>query len=123
MTRILHINSDHELLFKVLSHLVDNAVKFTREGTVCVGFEVKGNELEFFVKDTGIGINRDLQATIFDKFTQENISDTRGHEGSGLGLSISKGFVELLGGCIWIESSKGEGSAFFFTLPNDLTAN
>jgi signal transduction histidine kinase len=119
----LRIHSDHELLFKTVSHLVDNAIKFTKQGAVSFGFEIKGNELEFFVKDTGVGINRDLQATIFDTFTQENVSDTRGHEGSGLGLSIAKGFVELLGGRIWIESSKGEGSAFFFTLPNDMTAD
>ena len=118
----LHINSDLELLLKVLSHLVDNAVKFTKQGTVSFGFEVKGPELEFFVKDTGVGINQEVQPTIFDKFMQENVSDTRGHEGSGLGLSIAKGMVELLGGRIWLESIKGKGSAFFFTIPVEMGA-
>ncbi len=117
MATKLHINSDQELLLKVLSHLVDNAIKFTKQGTVSFGFEVKGPELEFFVKDTGVGINKEAQPTIFDKFMQENVSDTRGYEGSGLGLSIAKGMVELLGGRIWLESSKGSGSAFYFTIP------
>ncbi len=118
-TSKFHINSDHELLLKVLSHLVDNAVKFTKQGTVSFGFEVKGPELEFFVKDTGIGINQEVQATIFEKFMQENVSKTRGHEGSGLGLSIAKGLVQLLGGEIRVESEKGTGSTFFFHLPYD----
>ena len=73
--------------------------------------------MEFFIKDTGIGINQELQETIFDKFMQENIASTRGHEGSGLGLSIVKGIVELLGGRIWLESEKGKGSSFFFNIP------
>ena len=123
MASKFRINSDHELLFKVVSHLVDNAIKFTLQGTVSFGFEVKGPELEFFVKDTGVGINKEVQPTIFGKFIQENVSNTRGHEGSGLGLSIAKGFVELLGGRIWIESNKGKGSAFFFTLPVEMTAD
>ncbi len=118
----LYINSDHELLLKILSHLINNAVKFTKHGTVSFGFEVKGPELEFFVKDTGVGINQEVQPAIFDKFMQENVSDTRGHEGSGLGLSIAKGMVELLGGHIWLESSKGKGSAFFFTIPIEIAA-
>ncbi|MCX6277325.1 MAG: PAS domain S-box protein [Bacteroidetes bacterium] len=117
ITTKLNIYSDYELLRKVLSHLLYNAFKFTKQGTVSVGFEVKGNELEFFVKDTGVGINKELQAIIFDKFMQENPLDTRGHEGSGLGLSIAKGIVELMGGNIWLESVKGEGSTFFFTIP------
>jgi len=119
----LRIHSDHEMLLKVVSHLVDNAVKFTKQGTVSFGFEKKGNELEFFVKDTGVGIIKEIQPTIFDTFMQENASDTRGHEGSGLGLPIAKGFAELLGGRIRIESSKGEGSAFFFTLPIEMAAD
>ncbi len=113
----LHIISDNELLFKILHHLLDNAVKFTRQGNVSFGFAVKNGELEFFVIDTGVGINQDAQATIFDRFWQENVSDTRGYEGSGLGLAIVKGLIELLGGRIWFESVKGKGSSFFFTIP------
>ena len=116
----LQIISDRELLYKVLYHLVDNAVKFTRQGTVSFGIEVKGNELEFFVKDTGVGISNEVQASIFNKFTQENVSNTRGHEGSGLGLSIVKGIVELLGGRIWLESVKGKGSSVFFSIPVEM---
>ena len=115
------LNSDYELLRKVLHHLVDNAIKFTRQGTVDLGFEIKGNELEFFVKDTGLGISQEAQATIFDNFWQENLSDTRGHEGSGIGLSIVKGILQLLGGRIWLESTKGKGSSFYFTIPLDIT--
>jgi signal transduction histidine kinase/CheY-like chemotaxis protein len=119
----LFINSDRELLRTVLCHLVDNAVKFTKQGTVSFGFEVKGNEAEFYVNDTGTGINQELQATIFDKFMQEDIANTRGHEGSGLGLSIVKGIVELLGGRIWLESEKGKGSSFFFKLPVEIVSD
>ncbi len=113
----LQINSDYVLLKKVLCHLLDNAVKFTDNGKVRYGFEVKSQDLQFFVKDTGVGINPQLYEAIFDTFTQENLSDTRGHEGSGLGLSIVKGIVKLLGGRIWVESIKGEGSSFFLTIP------
>ena len=118
----VNINSDRELLYNALHHLLDNAVKFTKKGTVTFGFEIKGNELEFFVKDTGVGINKEVHATIFDKFMQENASDIRGYEGSGLGLPIAKGMIELLGGRIWVESTKGVGSTFFFTLPFEMTA-
>ena len=121
--KTVHIHSDYEMLSKVLSHLVDNAVKFTRQGTVSFGYSVRENEFEFYVKDTGSGISREVQPTIFDPFIQENVSDTRGHEGSGLGLSIAKGFVELLGGRIWLESEKARGSSFFFTILRDFTAH
>jgi CheY-like chemotaxis protein len=119
----LQINTDRELLSKVLCHLLDNAIKFTKQGSVTYGFKAKGDDLEFYVKDTGVGINRDVQGKIFEKFMQENVSDTRGHEGSGLGLSIVHGILELLGGHIWLESFQGKGSAFFFTIPVGLLAN
>jgi PAS domain S-box-containing protein len=122
-TSKLYINSDQELLHNVLSHLVDNAIKFTDQGRVSLGFETKGNEFEFFITDTGVGINKEVQPTIFDKFMQENVSNTRGHEGCGLGLPIAKGIVELLGGRIWFESGKGQGSAFYFTIPVEMAAD
>ncbi|MCX6277289.1 MAG: PocR ligand-binding domain-containing protein [Bacteroidetes bacterium] len=112
----LHINTDPKLLHKALRHFVDNAIKFTAQGYVTFGFEENGDELKFFVTDTGVGISPEAQTTIFDKFMQENVSMTRNHEGSGLGLSIAKGIVELLGGRIWLESVKGKGSSFFFTI-------
>ena len=116
----VNISSDRELLSKVLSHLLNNAIKFTKKGSVIFGFDIREKELEFFVKDTGVGIDREGQATIFKKFTQVDVSISRGYDGSGLGLSIAKGFVELLGGRIWVESHPGEGSLFRFTLPNPL---
>ena len=109
--------SDDFLIKKILYHLLDNAVKFTQEGAISLGYSVKNDVIEFYVKDTGIGINKDSLKKIFDYFDQEDISISRGFEGSGLGLSISKGIVELLGGKIWVESVKGIGSTFFFTIP------
>jgi PAS domain S-box-containing protein len=117
LARSLEITSDYGMLRNVLNHLVDNAIKFTHNGAISFGVEVKEHELEFFVTDTGIGINHEVQSIIFDKFMQENVSNTRGHEGSGLGLSIAAGLVELLGGRIRIESRIGEGSTFTFVLP------
>jgi CheY-like chemotaxis protein/nitrogen-specific signal transduction histidine kinase len=111
------IKTDYVLLQKVLSHLVGNAIKFTWQGTVSVGFEMKENEIEFFVKDTGIGIGEESQSIIFEQFGQENSSNTRGYEGSGLGLTIAKKIVELCGGRIWLNSVKDEGSEFRFTIP------
>ncbi|MCX6159762.1 MAG: response regulator, partial [Ignavibacteriae bacterium] len=81
------------------------------------------NSFRFFVRDTGVGIKPTVRNRIFDNFMQEEISSTRGHEGSGLGLSIAKGLLELLGGQIGLESVKGEGSTFFFTIPSGITAN
>ena len=78
----------------------------------------KDETLEIFVKDTGIGIPKDRQAAIFERFIQADISDKMARQGAGLGLSISKAYVEMLGGKIWVESEEGIGSTFFFTLPN-----
>jgi len=111
------IYTDDELLGKVLNHIVDNAVKFTKSGTIAFGCNKIENVVEFFVKDTGIGISVQEQEHIFDHFIQGDDSKTRDQEGSGLGLSIAKGMVELLGGRIWVESDKGKGSSFFFTIP------
>ncbi|MEI6433705.1 MAG: ATP-binding protein, partial [Bacteroidota bacterium] len=119
----LQINSDSELLSKVLHHLVDNAIKFTNYGSITFGFEENNSELKFFVKDTGVGIKKESQANIFDSFMQANPSDTRGHEGSGLGLSIVKGIVELLGGSVWLESEIDNGSSIFFTIPVEITGD
>ena len=111
------MKTDKELLRKILSHLTDNAIKFTASGHIIIGYNYKDAELEFFVKDTGKGIDEEAKERIFDRFMQENISNPRSYEGSGLGLSIAKGFVDLLGGRIHLESEKGLGTAFFITLP------
>lgn len=112
------IYTDKELLFKILRHLLDNAIKFTdRGGFIIMGFEVRESEFLFYVKDTGKGISEDGKQSIFKRFMQEDNSYTRGYEGCGIGLSISTGLIELLGGTIWVDSEKGKGSTFFFTVP------
>ena len=113
----LFIHTDQDLLFKALSHLLDNAVKFTEKGKVTLRISATADAIEFSVRDTGIGISQEAQARIFNTFVQEVSSTTRGHEGSGLGLSICRGIIRLLNGEIRIESKKGLGSTFFVTIP------
>ncbi len=113
--------SDNELFVKAFSNILDNAVKFTAKGDISFGYTMKPGALEFFVKDTGIGIALEARERIFEAFTQENISSTRGYEGSGLGLSIAQGLIRLLGGEIRVESEQGRGAAFFFNLPFEET--
>lgn len=113
----LIIFTDSELLSKALTHLIDNAVKFTRTGTIEVGFRKNEEKIEFYVNDTGIGIEKENFANVFSNFWQENTSNTRGYEGSGLGLPIAKGFVDLLGGTLTFTSDKGNGSRFTLVLP------
>ena len=113
------INTDREKVYAILTNLVKNALKFTDSGSIEFGYVQKGNYLEFFVKDTGLGISTSQQAIIFERFRQANDTVSRTHEGSGLGLAISKAYVEMLGGKIWVESKEGKGSCFYFTLPFD----
>jgi PAS domain S-box-containing protein len=111
------ILADETKLMQVLSNLLENAFKFTREGQVLAGYTLKHGFLEFFVKDTGIGIPESMLTTIFNRFSQVESSISRQFGGSGLGLSISKAYVDLHGGRSWVESELGSGSSFFFTLP------
>ncbi len=111
------IYCDKTKLTQVLTNLVGNAIKFTREGTIEFGYRIKGESIEFEVKDTGIGIKNEDQIKIFERFRQADYSISKTYGGTGLGLSISKGFVELMGGKIWVESKLGEGSIFRFNLP------
>ena len=113
----LTINSDKDLLTKILNQLIDNALKFTQQGSVTIGYELISNELCFFVKDTGIGISNESQGTLFKNFMQEAVGNTRDYDGCGLGLAIAKGIVELLGGNIRVESEQGKGSTFTFSIP------
>ena len=112
----IKILSDETKLIQILSNLISNAFKFTKQGYINFGYSVKGNELEFFVEDTGIGIPSDMHNQIFKSFRQVETTFTRQFDGSGLGLSISKAYVELLGGKIWVVSQPGKGSTFFFTI-------
>lgn len=111
------IVSDEIKIQEVISNLLDNALKFTEKGHVRFGYQQKGDALEFFVEDTGIGIPQEFQDDIFIRFRQADSSLNREYGGSGLGLSICKAYIELLGGHMWVESQHGVGSVFFFTLP------
>jgi two-component system sensor histidine kinase ChiS len=113
------IKTDNEKLYGILTNLIKNAIKFTYEGSIDFGYEKKGDYLEFFVKDTGIGIPDNKKELIFERFRQGNESHSKDYEGSGLGLSICKSYVEMLGGKIWVESEEGIGSTFYFTIPYD----
>jgi PAS domain S-box-containing protein len=116
-TRESIIKTDNEKIYGILTNLIKNAIKFTYDGTINFGYNKKGEFLEFFVKDTGVGIPENQKEIIFERFRQGSESLTRGYEGSGLGLSIAKSYVEMLGGKIWVESREGEGSTFYFTIP------
>ncbi len=111
------INTDREKVYAILTNLVKNAIKYTTKGIIEFGCDKKGDELEFFVSDTGIGIPKNRQMAIFERFIQADISDIHALQGAGLGLSISKAYVVLLGGRVWLESEEGKGSTFYFTLP------
>ncbi len=111
------IFTDRNKLNSVLSNLIKNSIKFTEKGEITVGCNSCETHLEFYIKDTGIGISEQHKKVIFDRFHQADMSQTRPFEGSGLGLSISKSYVEMLGGKIWLESEIANGSTFFFTIP------
>jgi CheY-like chemotaxis protein len=115
--RNIEIITDEDLLSKIFYHLTDNAVKFTKKGSITVGYELKPGFHTFSVSDTGSGISEELLTVIFDVFRQADLSISRGYEGSGLGLSIARGFVRLLGGDLWVKSEINHGSTFWFTIP------
>ena len=114
----LVIKTDKEKLLGILTNLLKNAIKYTDKGSVEFGYQKKDDFVEFFVKDTGIGISKEQQQVIFERFVQVKMTKARTYEGSGLGLAITKANVELLGGTIRVESEKGKGSRFYFTLPD-----
>jgi len=116
------IKTDREKLYAVLTNLVNNAIKFTSKGSIEFGYEKKGEFLEFFIKDTGSGVPEQKKEIIFERFRQGSELISKPYEGAGLGLSISKGYVEMLGGEIWVESQPGQGSTFYFTLPYNYKA-
>lgn len=111
------IESDEVKLKQIISNLIVNATKHTEEGSIEFGYILKGDELIFHVKDSGIGITEAMQELIFDRFYQVEDANSNSRRGTGLGLPISKAYVNLLGGNIWVESKVGEGSTFFFSIP------
>lgn len=116
------IKTDREKVFSILTNLVKNAIKYSKEGEIKIGYIVKGDYMEFYVRDAGIGIPKDRQKVIFERFIQADIEDKMARQGAGLGLSISKAYVEMLGGKIWVESEVGVGSIFYFTLPYQINS-
>ena len=114
------IKTDREKIYTILTNLVKNAIKFTHQGYIEIGYEKKGKYLEFYVKDTGVGIRHNQKDFIFERFRQGSDLLTRTYEGAGLGLSISKAFVKMLGGNIWLDSEEGKGSVFYFTIPYNI---
>jgi signal transduction histidine kinase len=115
------ILSDKSKITQILNHLLNNAIKFTHEGKIEFGYTPEHiNSLELikiYVKDTGIGIEKELHKKIFNRFTQASNSILKIYGGTGLGLAISKGFVEMLSGEIWVESEPQKGATFYFTIP------
>lgn len=112
-----NIITDREKVYAILTNLVKNAIKFTNQGSIEIGYKEKRESIELYVKDTGAGITESNLRSIFERFKQVKNSTTRYLEGAGLGLAISKAYVEILGGKLWIKSSIGKGSTFYFTLP------
>jgi len=115
--RSVQLDSDPGLLKKVIGHLIDNAIKFTSKGYVKIGYILKNGVVEFSIEDSGRGIAPEMKDQVFNIFTQAESHLTRGYEGSGLGLSICKGIIKLLGGEIKLETSKSGGLIVIFTLP------
>ena len=111
------LNSDLYRIKQIFNNLIGNALKFTKEGHIEVGYEVNEHDVIFHVKDTGIGIAPEYHQSIFERFRQIDLAKTRRYGGNGLGLSISKNLAELLGGNIWVESVPEKYSNFFFTIP------
>jgi PAS domain S-box-containing protein len=112
------VNTDAVRLQQILSNLLDNAFKFTDSGIIEMGYEITNNQLQFFVKDTGVGISPDKHELIFKRFRQLDYSSTKKYGGTGLGLSIIKGLIDLLEGSLELDSTLNTGSCFRFTLPS-----
>jgi len=111
------VKIDDGKLHKILDNLIENAIKFTRKGFVEIGCSLLDDQLEFYVKDSGVGIRSDKKEIIFERFSQEEKAISRKTGGLGLGLSIAKANAELMNGRIIVESEKGKGSTFFLRLP------
>ncbi|MFN2335891.1 MAG: ATP-binding protein [Bacteroidales bacterium] len=115
--------TDETKIIQIFSNLLNNALRFTREGRIELGYVVRGEMVEFFVSDTGIGIAPEHQQKVFERFFQVEGPSSKQYSGTGLGLSISKAYAELLGGTIWLRSTPGEGSLFCFSIPCLKTGN
>jgi len=115
--------TDSHRLRQILSNLIGNAIKFVDEGYIKISYQLNHDEILFAIEDTGIGIPKDKQHIIFERFGQVESSYKKNFQGTGLGLAITKRLVELLGGEIWLESEENKGATFYFTLPNRITSS
>ncbi len=113
-----YVNSDPAVLGKILNKLIDNALKFTKNGWVKFYYKEANNKIKFFVEDTGIGIPQEIQESIFERFTTQPVSQSRHMGGTGIDLSLCHGLVGLLGGSISLKSKLGSGSVFTFSISN-----
>ncbi len=111
------VQTDVIRLKQILTNLLDNALKFTNDGEVEFGFDLQGEDVVFFVRDTGIGIPKDKLEYVFERFGQIEDATVSAHNGVGIGTSIARKLTELLGGTMWVESEYGQGSTFFFKIP------
>ena len=117
ITQVIYANIDRDFLQEVLNNLIENAIKYTPAGWITVNVKADDYNVQIIVEDTGIGIPRDETEHIFQKFYRVDNSDTREIGGTGLGLSLVKQRVELMGGKIWVESEQGKGSRFIVMVP------
>ncbi len=112
------LETDGGLITEIFKHLIKNAIKYTIEGSVEIGYNHGKDHFEFFVTDTGIGIPAEWRGKIFTPYTQaDNLSEKMAGRGSGLGLWFCKTYVDMLGGSIRVESEEDKGSVFLFTIP------
>jgi len=115
------VKTDEVKLHQILNHLINNAIKFTHEGYIKFGCGITDGKLEFYVEDTGIGIEPAMHEAVFERFRQVETDLSRQYGGTGLGLAICKKMVEFIGGKIWVESIPGKGAVFAFTIPLKLS--
>ncbi len=117
LTEEVYVDNDNNRVKQVLVNFVSNALKFTEVGFINIGLRKENDNIKFYVSDTGIGIDKEHHHLIFERFRQVETANTRRYGGNGLGLAISKNLIELMGGEIGVESAKGKGSTFYFSLP------
>jgi signal transduction histidine kinase/CheY-like chemotaxis protein len=115
--RPVEFTSDKTKIIQIFNNLINNSLKFTPEGSIEFGYKLLPGKIEFYVTDTGIGIKPEHKKIIFERFRQINQTLNRPYEGAGIGLSISKGLVQLLGGDIYLQSEYNNGTSFYFSIP------
>jgi len=117
----LSLNSDKHKIRQILDNLVSNALKFTENGYIDIGYETNENSLTFYVKDTGIGISEENSRIIFKSFRKIEENKKKLYRGTGMGLAISRRLAEIIGGKLWVDSKLGKGSSFYLSLPYNTT--